>query len=63
MGIGASLLGRFAAVALLDGGQFFGVLGDFARQLHQQATTLGGTQLAPMALQAVLRSANSVVDV
>ena len=29
MGIGASLLGRFAAVALLNGGQFFGMLGDF----------------------------------
>ena len=30
MGIGAGLLGRFAAVALLDGGQLLGMFGDFA---------------------------------
>jgi hypothetical protein len=29
----------------------------------QQATTLGSTQLAPVALQAVLRGAHGVVDV
>jgi hypothetical protein len=63
MGVSACLLGWFAAVALLNGRELFGVLSDFARQLHQQATTLGGTQLAPLALQAFLRGAHSGVDV
>jgi hypothetical protein len=40
-------LGGFAAVALLDGREFVGVLGHLGGELHQQSPALGGADLAP----------------
>jgi hypothetical protein len=45
--IGLGLLGGFAAVALLDGRKFVGVLGHLGGELHQQSPALGGADLAP----------------
>jgi hypothetical protein len=57
------LFGGFAAVALLDGGQFVGVLGHLGRQLHQQAPALGGADLAPDRVVALARGVHGGIDV
>jgi hypothetical protein len=53
--IGLGLLGGLAAVALLDGRKFVGVLGHLGGELHQQSPALGGADLAPDRIEALAR--------
>ena len=62
-GVGGCLFGGFAAVALLQRSQLGGVLIHFLRQLHEQATTLHGAQLAPSAVEGGSRRHHSGIDV
>ena len=62
-GINFGLLHRFAAIALFQQGQLVCVLGNFVRQLHQQASTLSGGDVPPDQIKAVARGAGGVVNV
>ncbi|GAD23998.1 hypothetical protein AVS7_03758, partial [Acidovorax sp. MR-S7] len=62
-GVGAGLACGLAAVALLDGGQLLGMLGDLGRQAHQQPPALDRGGLVPHILVALLRCAHGGVDV
>ena len=61
--IGPGLLGGLAAVALLDQGQFFGMLDDFDGQPHQQPAAFSGAEPAPDQRKAVAGAAHCHVNI
>ena len=61
--IGLGLLGRFAAVALLQRRQLFHVLCNLVRQAHQQSAALSRADLGPDLLVAVARRTDGLCDV
>ena len=62
-GVGAALLQRLAHVQRLQTGQLVGLLQHPRRHAQQHAAAFGGAELAPGAVERILRRGHGGVDV